>query len=261
MDILKVNNLKTYFYTATGIVKAVDGISFDIEKGSVFGLVGESGSGKTLTALSILKLISPPGRIIDGSVIFNGADLLKKNDEYLRAVRGAKISIVFQEPSAALDPVFTAGYQVTEAILAHRDVDKSKAKEIALEYLDRVHIPHPEKVFYDYPYQLSGGTKQRVAIAMALVNSPELVILDEPTTALDVTIQAGILDLLDEIIEKERLSVLFISHDFGIIARMAGRVSVMRCGKIVEAGAKSEIMNNPKHPYTVSLLESVKALA
>ena len=261
MNVLEVHNLKTYFHTQAGTVKAVDGVSFGIEKGGVFGLVGESGSGKTLTALSILKLISPPGRIAGGSVLFNGADLLKMDEPSIRGVRGAKISIVFQEPSAALNPVFTAGYQVTEAILAHRDIDKSKAKRIALEYLERVHIHEPEKAFYDYPHQLSGGTKQRVAIAMALVNSPEVVILDEPTTALDVTIQAQILDLLDEIIEKERLSILFISHDFGIIARMCGRVAVMRCGRIVEAGTKDEILNDPKHPYTISLLESVKALA
>ncbi len=269
-NILEVKDLKVSFKTDGGAVKAVDGVSFEIERNKVFGLVGESGSGKTLTALSILKLIPEGGYIESGNIIFNpahetrggagGVDITKADGEALRRLRGNKISIVFQDPSAALNPVFTVGYQIAESVLAHRNTDKAKAKEMALEYLHKVHIPDPEKIFYDYPHQLSGGTKQRIGIAMALVNSPELLILDEPTTALDVTIQASILDLLDEIIEKEKLSILFISHDFGIIARMCDSVGVMYKGKIVESGDKDSILNDPKEKYTISLLESVKAL-
>ena len=256
MNILHVKNLKTYFSQ----VKAVDDVSFEIEKNKVFGLVGESGSGKTLTALSIIKLIPEGASIIGGNILFNGTDLLKMDTESLRSLRGSKISIVFQDPSSSLNPVFTVGYQITESILTHQGINKDKAQKLALEYLNKVHISDPRKIFRDYPHQLSGGTKQRIGIAMALVNSPELLILDEPTTALDVTIQAQILDLLDEIIEKERLSILFISHDFGIIARMCDEVAVMCKGKIVERGEKSQILNDPKEPYTISLLESVKAL-
>lgn len=261
MNILQVRNLKTYFYAQPSVIKAVDGVSLDIEKGEVFGLVGESGSGKTLTALSILKLITPPGKIIEGNIIFGGVDLLNMDETYLRSIRGFKISMVFQEPSTALNPVFSVGYQITEALLAHQELDISVAKESALKLLNKVHIPEPNKVYHDYPHQLSGGMKQRIMIAMALANSPELLILDEPTTALDVTIQAQILDLLDEIIEREKISILFISHDFGIIARMCDHVAVMYKGRIVEMGDKGDILNNPKVPYTISLLESVKVLS
>lgn len=260
-NILEIRDLKAYFYAGSGIVKAVDGVRFAVEKGKVFGLVGESGSGKTLTALSILRLIAPPGRIVGGSVLFNGADLLNMEEESIRLIRGQKIAIVFQESSSALNPVFTVGYQISEAIIAHQKADKIKARDMALDLLDRVHIQDPKKIFGDYPHQLSGGTKQRIGIAMALANSPEVLILDEPTTALDVTIQAGILDLLDEIIKKEALSILFISHDFGIIARMADSVGVMYKGKIVEMGEKDRILNSPKEAYTISLLEAVRKLA
>lgn len=259
-NILEVNNLKTYFYTPEVVVKAVDDVSFDIKRGEVFGLVGESGCGKTLTALSILKLVSSPGRIVEGEILFNGIDLLRIDEEGLRGIRGSKISVVFQEPSTAFNPVFTIGYQIMEAIVAHQRLDKQRARELSLECLSMVHIPEPKKVFCDYPHQLSGGAKQRVGIAMALVNSPELLILDEPTTALDVTIQAQILDLLDEVKEKENVSIFFISHDFGIIARMCDRVGVMYKGEIIEMGESAEILNNPRKLYTISLLESVKAL-
>jgi len=258
--ILQLRNLKTYFYSSSGMAKAADDVSFDIEKGSVFGLVGESGSGKTVTALSILRLIFPPGKIMEGSAIFNGMDLLKADEDSLRTIRGAKISIVFQEPSTALNPVFTVGCQIAEAILAHQKLTKADAENLAIEFLGKAHIPQPERVYHSYPHQLSGGLKQRAMIAMALVNSPELLVLDEPTTALDVTIQAGILDLLEEIIDREKMSALFISHDFGIISRMCDRVAVMYKGRIVEEGRESDILNNPKEAYTISLLESVKAL-
>ena len=261
MNILQVDNLRTYFYMQDNIVRAVNDISFKIKANTVFGIVGESGSGKTLTALSVLKLVPHPGKIMGGQILFNGVDLLTMNDNSLRAMRGSKISMVFQDPSSALNPVFTVGYQITEAVFAHYNIGNAGAKELALEYLNRVHIADPEKIFHDYPHQLSGGTKQRIGIAMALVNSPELLILDEPTTALDVTIQAQILDLLDEIIEKEKLSILFISHDFGIIARMCDEVAVMYKGKIIERGDKDNILRRPKEEYTISLLESVKALA
>lgn len=259
--ILQIKDLKTYIYTSHGVVKAIDGISFDIKRGEAFGLVGESGSGKTMTALSILRILPRPARIVGGRILFGGADILKMDEAAMRSIRGSSISMVFQEPASALDPVFTIGDQITEAVLAHQNLEeRRKAKESALEYLKKVHIPEPMKVFGDYPHELSGGMKQRVMIAMALVNSPELIILDEPTTALDVTIQAQILDLLDEVIENQNLSILFISHDFGIIRRMCKRVAVMYKGNIVEMNDVDEIFNNPKAHYTVTLLESVKAL-
>ena len=261
MTILEVKNLKVNFNVPGGRVLVVDDVSFDIEKGKVFGIVGESGSGKTLTALSILKLISWPGNIAGGSVIFNGRDLLKLDGKDLRGIRGAKISIVFQEPASSFNPVFTIGEQIVETIINHQGVDGDKAKDLALEYLNRVHVYESKRIFYNYPHQLSGGTKQRAMIAMALVNSPELVILDEPTTALDVTTQAQVLDLLKEIIEKEKLSILFISHDFGIVSRMCDSVAVMRKGRIIESGITKEVLSNPKETYTVSLLESVKVLS
>lgn len=261
MELLKVDNLKTYFYNSGGIVKAVDGVSFGINKGEVFGIIGQSGSGKTLTALSILRLVTPPAKIAGGSILFNGKNLLKIPEEEIRHVRGSGISMVFQEPSSALNPVFTIGYQLLESVLAHRQVKSSAAKDIAMQALTKVHIKDPAKVFCDYPHQLSGGTKQRIMIAMSIINSPELLVLDEPTTALDVTIQSQILDLLEEIIEKEKLSILFISHDFGVIARMCDHVSVMHKGKIIESGLKDRVLKNPKEPYTASLIESVKALS
>jgi ABC-type dipeptide/oligopeptide/nickel transport system ATPase component len=273
----------------------VDGVSFNIEKAKVFGIVGGSGSGKTLTALSILKLVSFPGRIVDGQAIFNpstgsglsranehfdpaqcssraksrdevrrginGIDLLKADENSLRGIRGSKISFVFQEPASSFNPVFTIGEQIIESILAHQDIDKTAAKDKTLEYLKKARIDDPVRIFHDYPHQLSGGTKQRAMIAMALVNSPEFLILDEPTTALDVTMQTGVLDMLDDIIRKENLSILFISHDFGVIARMCDAVAVMYKGRIVESGNVKEILNNPKDNYTVSLLESVRALS
>lgn len=261
MNILEIKNLKIYFYTSDGIVKAVEDISFEIEKGKVFGIVGESGSGKTLTAVSILKLISWPGKIVGGEILFKGTDLLTMDEKALNNIRGSKISLVFQEPASSFNPVFTIGEQIVETVLTHQDVSRNKAKEITFEYLKRCRIEEVKKIFYDYPHQLSGGTKQRAMIAMALVNSPELIILDEPTTALDATIQVQILDLLDEIIHKESLSILFISHDFGIIARMCDRVVVMYKGKIVECTDTKSLLINPKEQYTISLLESVKALS
>jgi peptide/nickel transport system ATP-binding protein len=242
-------------------VRAVDGVSFNIAKGKTFGLVGESGSGKTMTALSILRLIPRPGKIVSGEILFDDMDLLKAGEDELRTIRGSRISVVFQEPASALNPVFTVGDQLIEAVMVHQDAkDKAGARRRTLEYLEKVHINDPVKIFYDYPHQLSGGIKQRVMIAMALINLPELLILDEPTTALDVTIQAGILDLLDEITESGNISALFISHDFGITKRMCDRVAVMYQGRIVEVNDTDNILRDPKHSYTAALLESVKAL-
>ena len=260
-NVLEVKGLKTYFHTPDGEVKAVDDISFDLHKGEVFGLVGESGSGKTLTALSILRLITPPGEIVSGNITFNGTDIMHMDDGALRKIRGAKISIVFQEPASAFNPVFTVGYQIAESVMAHWALNKPEAAFVALKFLKKVHISEPERVYHSYQHQLSGGTKQRAMIAMALVNSPELLILDEPTTALDVTIQAQVLDLLKELIDRNKMSVLFISHDFGVIAKMCDRVGVMHKGKIVETSGIDTILNSPKDPYTISLIESVKALS
>ena len=259
--ILEVKDLRTYFHTFSRDVRAVDGVSFDIFKGEVLGLVGESGSGKTLTALSVLRLISPPGEIVSGRIIFDGQDIMRMDEDSLRKLRGSRVSIVFQEPATAFNPVFTIGYQISESIIAHQDVNKHRAEKVAFGFLDKVHIADTDRVYHSYPHQISGGTKQRAMIAMALVNSPDLMILDEPTTALDVTIQSQVLDLLKEIIEKDKMSVLFISHDFGVIAKMCRRVCVMYRGKIVETGVIDTILNDPKDPYTISLIESVKALS
>ena len=257
---LEICNLKTYFYTANGIVKAVNDISFKVKDNTVFGIVGESGSGKTLTALSVLKLIPYPGKIMGGRVFFHDKDLISSNEDDLRAIRGSKISMVFQEPSSAFNPVFTIGYQIVESILTHQDIRRKKAVNLALEYLALARVSEPGRVFDSYPHQLSGGTKQRAMIAMALVNKPELLILDEPTTALDVTIQAQILDLLREIVRSEKLSMVFISHDFGVISNICDEVGVMYQGRIVEMGSTHNILTNPREKYTISLLESVKAL-
>jgi len=261
MNILQVKDLKVRINSPCGAIKAVDDVSFDIQKGEVFGLVGESGSGKSMTALSILKLLPRQADIVSGKIIFGGRDIMRLDSEELRKIRGSRISIVFQEPSSALNPVFTVGYQLDEAVLAHQEIrDAGKVRRIVQNYLDRVHVKDPARIYRSYPHQLSGGMKQRVMIAMALLNSPELIILDEPTTALDVTIQAQVLDLLEEIIKKENLSILFISHDFGVISRMCDRVGVMYQGKIVETGKTSDIIDSPKKEYTKGLLESVRVL-
>jgi ABC-type dipeptide/oligopeptide/nickel transport system ATPase component len=249
------------FPSARGATSPVDGAGFEIRAHETFGLVGESGSGKTLTALAILGLVPPPGSIRSGSVIFGGEELLGLSGERMRRIRGSRIAMVFQEPASSFNPVFTIGHQIVEAVLAHRRMGSKDAARVAMDFLGRVHIPGPARIFHSFPHQLSGGTKQRAMIAMALVNEPELLILDEPTTALDVTIQAGILDLLDEIRSKRRLSILFISHDLGVIARMCDRIGVMRRGRIIEAGTKDEVLRKPGEDYTRTLLESVRALS
>lgn len=257
MALLEVRNLCTYFFTKDGVEKAVDNIGFSVEPGETFGLIGESGSGKTVTALSILKLIDEPGKIVSGDIVFNGKSLLSLNKEEIRDIRGKKISIVFQEPLTALNPVLTLGEQITEQILAHTKMSKKEAKDKALMLMKEVHLSSPERIFYDYPHRLSGGMRQRAMIAMALSLRPKLLIADEPTTALDVTIQAEILELFREIKEKHNMSILFITHDFGIIAELADRVAVMQKGRIVEEGNVEDIFYSPKSDYTKELLEAV----
>ena len=258
--VLEVKNLKTYFFTEEGVVKAVDDVSFTVEQGKTLGLVGESGCGKSVTAMSIARLVSPPGKIVSGQILLNGRDLLSLSEQEMRRTRGAQVSMIFQEPMTALNPVLEVGYQVAEAVLAHEKVSKREAWSRAVEAMKAVSIPDPEKRAKDYPHHLSGGMRQRIMIAMALVCRPALVIADEPTTALDVTIQAQILELLDRLREQYHLSLILISHDLGAIAEVAETVAVMYAGKIVEIGPAMDVFHNPKHPYTEGLLRSVPHL-
>jgi peptide/nickel transport system ATP-binding protein len=255
--LLAVEHLTTVFDLPSGQAPAIDDVSFELDAGETLGLVGESGSGKSVTALSIMRLVQPPGRIVAGSVLFNGRDLLEVPERAMREVRGAQISLVFQEPMTALNPVFTVGDQLAEALLVHRRARRAEARELAIELLEAVRIPQPAARIHDYPHQLSGGMRQRVLIAMAIACKPSLLIADEPTTALDVTIQAQILDLLREMKTTLNLALLLITHDLGVIAETADRVAVMYGGRIVEHGRVREIFRNPQHPYTRGLLASM----
>ncbi|SCX91265.1 ABC transporter ATP-binding protein [Alkaliphilus peptidifermentans] len=256
--LLEINNLHTYFFTQDGMVPAVEGVSFHIKKGETLCVVGESGCGKSVTAMSILKLIPvPPGRYVDGEILFNGENILNKSDEEMRKIRGNDISMIFQEPMTSLNPVYTVGDQIAEAVVLHQKLNRSDAMKVAIEMLKKVGIPLPEKRVKEYPHQLSGGMRQRVMIAMALSCNPMLLIADEPTTALDVTVQAQILDLMRKMKKDSNASILFITHDLGVVAEMADRVVVMYAGKIVEQGRVEEIFNEPKHPYTIGLLKSI----
>lgn len=256
--LVEIKNLKTYFFTDDGVVTSVDDVSYDIYKGETLGLVGESGCGKSVTAMSILRLIPiPPGRIVGGEVLFHGSDLTKISEPEMRKIRGNKIAMIFQEPMTSLNPVYTVGDQIMEAISLHLGKSSEEARKMAIEVLDKVGIPSPEQRIDVYPHQMSGGMKQRVMIAMALVCNPELIIADEPTTALDVTIQAQILDLLRYLQEDYRTSILLITHDLGVIAEMAQRVVVMYASKIVEQAEVRELFANPRHPYTEGLFNSL----
>lgn len=256
-ELLKIKNLKTYFYTDEGVVKAVDDVSLKIDKGQTLCVVGESGCGKSITAMSILRLIpNPPGKIEDGEIIFEGKDLLKLSEEEIRNIRGNKISMIFQEPMTSLNPVYTIGSQITETIMLHQNLDKKIAVEKAVEALRIVGIPRAEEIINAYPHELSGGMRQRAMIAMAMVCNPNLLIADEPTTALDVTIQAQILDLMRKLKEETKTSIMLITHDLGVVAEMADYVSVMYSGKVVEEADVLELFKNPLHPYTIGLLES-----
>ena len=259
-NLLEVHNLQTHFPTRAGLVKAVDGVSFHISEGELLGLVGESGCGKSITALSIIRLISPPGKIAAGSIKFKDEELTTASDERLREIRGDDIAMIFQDPMTSLNPVYRVGEQIAEALRLHKKLDRKQAWQAAIEAMKEVSIPSPERRASDYPHQLSGGMRQRVMIAMALACDPELLIADEPTTALDVTIQAQILELLDGLRKTRKLAILLITHDLGVVAEVAKRVCVMYTGKIVEESGVNEIFAHPKHPYTRGLLNSVPKL-
>ena len=256
--LLDIKGLKTYFFTEEGVVRAVDGIDLRIDRGETLGVVGESGCGKTVTALSIMKLIPmPPGRIVEGQMVWQNRDLVTLPPAQMRKVRGKEISMVFQEPMTSLNPVFTIGEQIAEAIRLHERLGRRDAMAKTVEMLKIVHIPNPERRVKEYPHQLSGGMRQRVMIAMALSCNPKLLIADEPTTALDVTIQAQILDLLNELKAKIGMAVLLITHDMGVIAETAQRVMVMYAGKVVEEAPVKDLFKEPLHPYTQGLLRSI----
>jgi len=256
--LLRVHDLTTTFTIPNGVVRAVDQVSFELRRGETLGIVGESGSGKSMTALSILRLVQPPGEIHGGPISFNGrSDLLELSERDMRAIRGAEIGFIFQEPMTALNPVYNIGDQIAEALLVHHKGTRAEARERTIELLEAVKIPEPARRLRDYPHQLSGGMRQRVLIAMALACQPLLLIADEPTTALDVTIQAEILDLLHEMKEKFHLALLLITHDLGVVAGHVDRVAVMYAGKIVEEGPMRQIFDSPKHPYTQGLLDSI----
>ncbi len=256
-SLLSVEHLTTVF----GDAAAVEDVSFDIAAGETLGLVGESGSGKSVTALSIMRLVQPPGRIVSGRIVFKGRDLLALDEAEMRAVRGADISLIFQEPMTALNPVFTVGDQIAEALIVHGRATRRTARDQVIALLQSVRIPDPDARLADYPHQLSGGQRQRVMIAIALACRPSLVIADEPTTALDVTIQAQILDLLRELKSALNLSLLLITHDLGVVAETADRVAVMRSGRIVEIGEVRQIFHDPQHAYTRELLASIPGAA
>jgi oligopeptide/dipeptide ABC transporter ATP-binding protein len=258
--LLKVKNLQTHFPTKAGLVRSVDGVSFHIDKSELLGLVGESGCGKSITALSIMRLISPPGKIVEGEIVFEDKYLLKLSEEKMREIRGDDIAMIFQDPMTSLNPVFTVGEQIAEALRLHRKLSRKDAYEAAIAAMKEVAIPDPARRVDDYPHQLSGGMRQRVMIAMALACDPKLLIADEPTTALDVTIQAQILELLNELRRTRDLAVLLITHDLGVVAEVADRVAVMYTGRIVEESSVEELFREPKHPYTVGLLNSVPKL-
>jgi oligopeptide/dipeptide ABC transporter ATP-binding protein len=260
-DLLRVNNLRTYFYTSDGIIPAVDGIDLVIGRGRTVGLVGESGCGKSVTSLSIMRLVPPPGKIVAGSEIdLDDTNLLGLTQEQMYEVRGGRISMIFQEPMTSLNPVFTIGDQIAEAILAHKKVSAAEAHAQTIGLLEQVGIPQPEQRYKSYPHEMSGGMRQRVMIAMALSCQPELIICDEPTTALDVTIQAQILELLKELKRERNTALLLITHDLGVIAEMAEEVLVMYAGKIVEQADVVTLFKQPKHPYTQGLLSSIPRL-
>ncbi|MBM2826532.1 MAG: transporter ATP-binding protein [Dehalococcoidia bacterium] len=259
--LLQVKDLTTYFYTGDGVVKAVDGISYDLNEGETLAIVGESGCGKSVGAMSLLRLIpDPPGRIVKGEVIFEGEDLLKVDDARIRQIRGNRIAMIFQEPMTSLNPVLTIGRQITESLELHMGMDKVAYTRRAAELLQMVGIPEAETRLNDYPHQFSGGMRQRVMIAMALSCNPKLLLADEPTTALDVTIQAQILELVQKLRNEFGNAVILITHNLGVVARYADRVNVMYAGKIIETGSAMEVYKNPRHPYTLGLLHSVPRL-
>jgi len=259
-NLLDLVELKTYFKTMDGVVKAVDGVNFSLKPGQTLGVVGESGCGKSVTSLSVMRLVDRPGWIAGGQMMFKGTDLAQISEKRMRDIRGDEISMIFQEPMTSLNPVFTVGNQVREAITQHRKVSKNEAVAQTVELFRMVGIPSPERRVKDYPHNMSGGMRQRVMIAMALALQPDLLIADEPTTALDVTIQAQILELIKDLRVKNNTSVLLITHDIGVVAEMADEVVVMYTGKVVEHGTVHQVLKAPKHPYTVGLLNSIPTI-
>jgi len=255
--LLQVRDLRTQFFTDDGVVQAVNGVSFDLHEGESLGIVGESGCGKSMTALSIMGLVPNPGRVTGGEIRFRGDDLLRMRPEDLREIRGRDIAMIFQDPLSSLNPVLRNGFQIEEAILAHRDLPRSDTARQAIELLRKVRVPAPEARVRDYPFQLSGGMRQRTMIAMGLANSPAVLIADEPTTALDVTVQAQILELLRDLNRELRTAIIMITHNLGVVAGLCDRVIVMYAGQIVEEGPVEQIFERPQHPYTWALLRSV----
>ena len=257
-NILEVKNLHTYFYTDSGVVKSVDGVDFELKEGSTLGIVGESGSGKSVTSLSIMGLLTgTTGKIAEGEILLEGKDIAHISEEEKRKLRGSQISMIFQEPMTSLNPVMKIGKQLTECILQHQDISKEEAWKKAEDMLRRTGVPRVEHMMKEYPFQLSGGQRQRVMIAMALVCGPKILIADEPTTALDVTIQAQILDLMNGLKKAIGTSILFITHDLGVVAEVCDEVVVMYCGRVVEKGDVAELFARPSHPYTIGLLNSI----
>jgi len=260
-ELLEIENLKTYFYTWAGVVKAVDGVSLKIKEGETLGLVGESGSGKSVTALSILRIVPRPGRVLEGRIMYKGDNLLEKKEAEMQKIRGKEIAYVFQDPATSLNPVYSIASQLTEVIRRHQNVTKEEALEKALELFKLVEIPDPQIKIHNYPHQLSGGMKQRIALARALSCQPNLLLADEPTTALDVTIQAQILTLLKNLKQKLGMAMVLITHDMGVVAGVADRITVMYAGRVCESASTKTIFYNPLHPYTRALLEAVPSLA
>ena len=258
--LLEVKNLRTHFHTDDGVVKAVDDVCFSIPRGRTLGVVGESGCGKSVTSLSIMRLIARPGRIVGGQILFNGQDLTALPEAEMREIRGNKISMIFQEPMTSLNPVFTVGNQIMEAIILHQQVSKAEARDRAIRMMERVKIPAAKTRIDEYPHQFSGGMRQRIMIAMALACNPALLIADEPTTALDVTIQAQILELMKELQREFQMSILLITHDLGVVAEAADQVCVMYSSKVVEYASVGELYKNPLHPYTLGLFRSRPSL-
>ena len=258
--LLEIKGLKTHFFTQDGTVKAVDGVSFEIGHGQTLGVVGESGCGKSITSLSVMRLIDRPGRIVEGEINLNGENLLHRSDEEMRDIRGDQVSMIFQEPMTSLNPVFTCGEQISEAVQQHTAASAREGFDRAVEMLGVVGIPDARRRAKEYPHQLSGGMRQRVMIAMALSTDPDLLIADEPTTALDVTIQAQILEVMRDLREKNRMAIMLITHDLGVVAEMADEVVVMYAGKVVERGDVRTIFGSPHHPYTQGLLHSIPRL-
>ncbi len=261
VPLLEVRDLKTYFYTYEGVARAVDGASFHLDAGEALGIVGESGCGKSVTASSIMRIVpQPPGKIVGGEIIFDGQDLTQLSQKQMRRIRGNRIAMIFQEPMTSLNPVFTVGDQIAEMFILHKDMRKRQALEAAVEMLDRVQIPAPQSRVHESPHQLSGGMRQRAMIAMALACDPQLLIADEPTTALDVTVQAQILDLMLKLKEEFRTAIQMITHDLGVIAEIADRIVVMYAGRVVEEAATVDLFQNTLHPYTRGLLKSIPML-